>query len=264
MKRQNTTLTLVLLLAFAATVPSLAMDWAQLVKQAQARHAKFQAEVKDMSIQQVMESVTEQGKIKSQMTVYSKGNKSRVEIQTDLGSSAPAGMGSMETIVIGDGSDYWLISPMMGSQKLPRQEGEKYQTGHDWWERLTSEARVVGEEKVSGRACYVVEGKPKEDSPFSKLWVDKEGLFLVKAEGKTAGQGNQMSIINSDFRPAHGGFLLPYRTEIYLDGKLTSTVKVTSVKANTGLADDLFDPKKAKAKGPGMEEMMKMFQRQRP
>jgi len=245
----------VLLLGSAA-----ATDWATLAKQAQAHYAKMAAEVRDMTIEQEMENVTPQGSVKSQTKMFKKGEKVRMEMQMGLQAGAPSGMGSMETIVIGDGKDYWLISPILGTQKVPPAEGEKYQSDWQWWDRLTTEARVVGEEKVNARNCYVVEGKPKEGTAFSKLWIDKDSFFLVKAEGKA--DDTAMSMVCSDFRPIHGQFQIPYRTDIFAEGKVVSTVRVTSVKVNTGLADDLFDPKKAKAKGPSMEQMMKMMQRE--
>lgn len=237
-----------------------AIDWADLVKQTRARHERLQAEIKDLTLQQVIENITEQGKVQSQVTIYTKGKKSRAEVQTELG----PGMGKMENIVIGDGKDYWLVSPMMGTQKVPREEGEKYASDWEWWDLFTTDARVVGEEKVNGRACYVVQGTPKEGSPLSKLWIDKALFLLVKAEGKVEGKEKPMSVQCSDFRAVHKDFQIPYRTEVYLENKLASMTRVTSAKVNTGLADDLFDPKKVKPKGPSMKEMMKMMERQQP
>ncbi|MGQ9852815.1 MAG: outer membrane lipoprotein-sorting protein [Candidatus Oleimicrobiaceae bacterium] len=237
-----------------------ATDWATLAKQAQARYAKMQAEVGDMYIEQEMENATPHGSMKSQVKVFTKGEKLRVEMDMGLPRGAPAGMGSMQMVVIGDGKDYWLISPMVGTQKVPPAEGERYRGEWQWWDQLTTEAQVVGEEKVNGRNCYLVQGKPKEGFAFSKLRIDKETFLLVKGEGKS--NGTAMSVVSSDFRPVRGQFHMPFRTEVYSDGKLVSTIRVTSVKVNAGVADELFDPKKVKAKGPGMEEMMKMMQRQ--
>ncbi|MBC7186493.1 MAG: outer membrane lipoprotein-sorting protein [Calditrichaeota bacterium] len=260
MKNRSVMIAVALGLCTAIAGVATAIDWAELVKQARARHERLQAEIKDLTLQQVTENITEQGKMQSQMTIYTKGEKSRAEVQTELG----PGMGKMETIVIGDGKDYWLVSPMMGTQKVSREEGEKYASDQEWWDRFTTDARVVGEEKVNGRACYVVQGTPKEGSPFSKLWIDKDFFLLVKAEGKVEGMGKSMSMQCSDFRAVHKDFEIPYRTEVYFEGKLASTTRVTSAKVNTGLADDLFDPKKAKPKGPSMKDMMKMMERQQP
>ncbi|MCR4439131.1 MAG: outer membrane lipoprotein-sorting protein [bacterium] len=260
MRNRSLMITAALGLCIAIAGVATAIDWAGLVKEARARHERLQAEIKDLTLQQVMETITEQGKIQSQMTIYTKGDKSRAEVQTEL---AP-GMGKMENIVIGDGKDYWLVSPMMGTQKVPREEGEKYASDWEWWDRVTSDARVVGEEKVNGRSCYAVQGTPKEGSPFSKLWIDKDAFLLVKAEGKAEGMEKPMSVQCSDFRAVHKDFEIPFRTDVYIEGKLASTTRVTSAKVNTGLADDLFDPKKAKPKGPSMKDMMKMMERQQP
>ncbi|MDZ7271467.1 MAG: outer membrane lipoprotein-sorting protein [candidate division KSB1 bacterium] len=264
MKRHRGVMGIALLVCGALTGTALAIDYAGLVKEAQARHAKFRAEVRDMTMQQVMENVTDRGKMSSQMTVYLKGDKTRADVQTDLGPGAPANMRSMQTVVIGDGTYYWLVSPMMGTQKLPQEEGEKYRSNWEWWDRMTTEVRVVGEEKVNGRTCHVVEGKSKQGSPFSKLWIDKQTFLLVKAEGTAGATAERMSILCSDFHTVHRDFEIPYRTDVFVGGKLSSTTRVTSVKVNTGLADDLFDPKKVKVKGPSMKEWMQMMEREQP
>lgn len=47
------------------------------------------------------------------------------------------------------------------------------------------DVQLLGEEKVSGRDCYVLNLKPKGDeSNVTKMWVDKEFWFPVKMEYK--------------------------------------------------------------------------------
>jgi len=46
------------------------------------------------------------------------------------------------------------------------------------------DVKLVGEEKVSGRDCYVIELKPKDEDYFTdqKLWVDKQYWYPLKME----------------------------------------------------------------------------------
>ncbi|PJA61988.1 MAG: hypothetical protein CO162_03450, partial [bacterium (Candidatus Ratteibacteria) CG_4_9_14_3_um_filter_41_21] len=64
------------------------------------------------------------------------------------------------------------------------------------------------------------------------------------------------------FRKIEGGWELPYRIEISMDGSPLYTSFIKSLEINSGLSDDLFDPDKVEVKGPNMQEMMKkMMQR---
>jgi len=150
----------------------------------------------------------------------------------------------------------------MGKKKLPKEKEKEQQAEKSWWGLVSEKAKIVGTEKVSNRECYVVEIQEQKESHFTKVWLDKKNLVLTKAESKGA-KGKAMLWVYSDFKKIKGDWEMPYKTEIYEDTKLMSTTLVKSLKVNKGLSDDLFNPDKVKAKGSGMQEMMKKMMRER-
>lgn len=253
----------VILLLIAASVffgvgQGLAADLAKVLKDAEARYARFEQDVKDMTILQEMKMITPNGDLNQDVKMFKKGKKFRMEfaVQMPQTQDVPQGMQEMETFVVNDGSDIWMISPFMGKKKLSSKEGGQYQIQENWWESISDKAEIVGDEDVSGRRCYVLTVKEGSKSPFTKMWLEKKNLVLIKAENKRSGTENIMWV-NSDFRKIKGDWEMPYKTEMYMDGKLTSTAVVKSLEINKGLQEDLFDPNKIEVKGFNMEEMMK-------
>jgi outer membrane lipoprotein-sorting protein len=239
----------------------LAADWPSILKQGKARHAKFEKEVKDMAIVQESEMVTPKGKVTSEMKLFSKGKKFRIETKTEMPETSQ-GMGAMEAIMIYDGKDMWMISPFMGKKKLPKEKEKEHQAEMNWWGMASEKAKIVGTEKVGKRECYVVELKEKKESHFDKVWLDKKNLVLTKAESRGA-EGKAIISLYSDFRKIKGDWEMPYKTEIYEGNKLMSTTLVKSLQVNKGLSDDLFDPNKVKAKESGMRDMMRRMMKER-
>ena len=73
------------------------------------------------------------------------------------------------------------------------------------------DVKLVGEEKIANRDCYVIELKPKGKDYFinQKLWIDKEFWYPLKIE------------INY--------------------GNFSSIVEYKNIEFNTGLSDDIFE-----------------------
>ncbi len=236
----------------------LTQDWSSILKQAEEKYAKFENEVKDMTISQEMKVVTPEGEMVSEIKMLKKGEKFRMEtrMRTPETPEMPEGM---ETVIIYDGKDTWMISPFMGKKKLSGEQQKQYQTERDWWTLVSEKAKIVGTEKVGERECYVVEMEKGGESPFTKLWIDKKNLGLTKGESKGP-KGETVVWIHSDFRKIKGEWEMPYKTEVYTDDKLISTSLVKTVEINQGLSDDLFSPaevKEEKKKGPGVPGIMK-------
>jgi len=236
----------------------LAQDLASIVKQAEANYAKFENEVKDMTIVQETKVVTPEGEMTSETKMLKKGEKFRMEtrIQAPEAPEMPAGM---ETVIVYDGKDTWMISPFLGMKKLSAEEEKQYQKESNWWKLVSEKAKIVGTEKVGERECYVVEMEEGAEYPFTRLWLDKKNLYLTKGESKGPKKETIVWIL-SDFRKIKGTWEMPYKSETYADGKLMSTSLVKTLEINQGLSDDLFtvpEVKEEKKKGPGFPGMMK-------
>ncbi len=253
----------VVLLAFVSLTlvvnQGFTKDLSSILKELEAKYAKFEEEIKDMTTVQEMNVVTPEGEMVSEMEMLKKGEKFRMDTTIEMSQAPdmPEGMGEMKTIIIYDGKDTWMISSFTGKKKLSGKDEKQYQRERNWWKSISEKAKLLGTEKVGKRECYVVEIEDKE-YPFTKLWLDKKNLVLIKNESKGT-EGEIILLIHSDFRKIKGDWEMPYKTEMYTDGELMATSLVKSIKINKGLSDDLFDPDKVKIKrkGFGMREMMR-------
>ena len=234
-------------------------NWSIILKQGKAKYAGFEKEVKDMTIVQEMRIIMSEQEMVSKMKGLKKGKKSRMETTTEI-PGMPKGMGGMEATIICDGKDAWMISSLMGKRKLSGKEQKRYQPESNWWDSISEKAQIVGTEKVGKLKCYVVEIKDERQSPFTKIWLDKKNLELIKSENKE--EGKTVLMVFSDFKNIKGDWRKPYKTEMYMGGKLFSTFRVKSLEINKGLSDDLFDPDKVEAKGGCLQEMMKKMMQQ--
>ena len=249
-----------LLCACIVLVPAAGFseDWAGLSKQLKDRCAEFNQDVKDLSLSMEMTTPSSKGDVTTQMAVFKHGEKYRAELQMQEmpgGGEMPPGMAGMTIIVINDGKSTWTINSMTGKMQLPEEEAEKYQGQWDCEDFIPQEAEIAGSETVSGRDCHVLVVKD-ETSPYAKLWIDKKTLDSVKIEAKPQ-DGKISTALFSDFKKLDGDWQFPYKTQMYQDKTLLSTMIVKSVAVNKGLSDDLFNPDKADAKGPSMTDMMK-------
>ena len=140
-----------LCLAWGAT-PGLATDISDILQQTKEKYAKFEEEIKDMTIVQEMKMVTEDGEVTEEIKMFKKGKKFRIETTMRISElpEMPEEM-ALTQIIIYDGKDSWMISPFMGKQKLPHEEGKEYQMGMDWWKFISEKTKVVGTEKVGER-----------------------------------------------------------------------------------------------------------------
>jgi len=231
---------------------ALAVDWASVREKAKVKYEKFEQEIKDMTVVQEMKFTVPEGEMHSESALFRKGEKFRIDNTMNM----PGGVGEIQTIIIFDGKDTWVISSLMGKKKVSGEEEKQYAMNRNWWEWIPEKAKIVGSEKVNKRQCYVVEIYDQKDSPLTKIWLDEKALILVKGEG-TGAQGKTATWLNFDFKKIKGGWEMPYKTEMYVDGEIMSTSTVKSIKINEGLSDDLFDPNKVRVKGLNLKDMMK-------
>ena len=237
-----------------------------ILKKAESNYKNFNQDFKDMAIVFDAKMYMPEGEMTSEMKLFTKGKKSRSEIVMQFPETAgmPEGMGSMQTIIIFDGQDTWMISSFAGKKKLTNEQAEKqmqYQTGMNWWRSISDKAKYIGIERINNRECHVLEIKAEGDSLYNKIWVDKNNLFLVQTENKSD-SGETMRMIFSDFRKIKDNWELAYKTEGFLDEEPMMTILLKSFETNQGLSDDLFDADKVEVSGPNMQEMMQNMMQQ--
>jgi len=254
-----TVLAVVLVSLMLGTGQGLTADWPNVLKEAITKCEKFKREIKDMAIIQEMKMVLPEGEMSSpEEKLFHKGEKYRCEITMQM-PGMPKEMGGMPTIIIYDGKYTWRIS-LMEKKKLSDEGSKQYQNVEICcYQRMFGKAKIVGTEKIGKRECYVVKPKEEGESSFTKIWLDKKNLVIVKTESKGS-EGEIILTVRSDFRKVKGDWEMPYKTEMYENNKLILITLVKSVEINKGLSDDLFDPDRVK--GFNMQEMMKNMMQQ--
>jgi len=234
-------------------------NWPSLLKKVKAKYADFEKKITDITIVQEMKMLAGEREFSSESKLFKKGNRFRMEAKIQA-PGMPASTGAVETVIIFDGEDTWMIAPVIGKTKLSDKEERQYQTEKDWWKFIPDEGKVIGSERAGKRNCFLIEFADGEDSPFDRIWLDKKSLVLVKAEGKMP-EGQTMQWINSDFRKIKGGWEHAYKTEVYVDNNLLFRTTVKSLDVNKGLSDDLFNPAKTQSKGLNLKGMLKKLMR---
>jgi len=259
-------LSVVSVILFLVAGQGFSQSLSDILKKAESNYKNFNQDFKDMAIVFDAKMYTPEGEMTSEMKLFTKGEKSRSETLVQFPESAgmPEGMNSMLVIVISDGQDTWMISPFVGKKKLTSEQAEEqmqYQTGMNWWKFVSDKTKYVGMERIGNRECYLLELEVERESPYRRLWVDKDRLFLIQAEGDSS-DGNKVRTTFSDFRKAKGSWELPYKIEVFINEVQTMTVLTKSLKINQGLSDDLFDADKVEVSGLNIQEMMQNMMQQ--
>ena len=259
-------LSVVSVILFLIVGQGFSQSVSDILREAEINYKNFNQDFKDMAMVFDAKIYTPEGEMLTEMELFTKGEKSRSEIVMQFPEAAgmPEGMGSMQTIIIFDGQDTWMISSFAGKKKLTTEQAEEqmqYQTGMNWWRSISDKAKYIGIERINNRECYVLEIEAGGDSLYSKIWVDKNNLFLVQTEGKND-SGETMRMIFSDFRKIKDNWELPYKTEGFMDEVQMMTILLKSFEINQGLSDDLFDVDKVEVSGPNIQEMMQNMMQQ--
>ncbi|NIM20516.1 MAG: outer membrane lipoprotein-sorting protein [Candidatus Latescibacteria bacterium] len=265
MVTKNTHLAIKLMVVAAASLAlgaglTVADNWQNILEKTKAKYANYENEIQDMITLQEIQMMTPGRVLTADSKMFKKGEKFRMESVVEM-PEMPKEMGGMRTVVINDGKATWMISSILGKQKLSGEEEAQYQTEGDWWGFLTEKAKLIGSERIDSRTCHVVEIEEGRGVPYSKIWIDEKHLVLVRANSKGP-QGQHIQMDFSDFRKIGSGWEIPYKTDVYMDGDLISTVLVKAIEINKGLSDELFDPENADVEGPSMQDMMRMMQEQ--
>ncbi len=204
----------------------------------------FKAKVQTLKIVARTKGAFGDQEVEIENVVYQKGNKLRSESQpVKAPKDIPAEY--LKSISIFDGKDLWVISQGQ-TQRIPVDKvglNKMNPVGDvDWLSNLKGRLKLVGEETVNGRPCYVL----AMDNDV-KLYLDKETLDWLKLEQEVG--GNKIVLVRSGFKAVQGapGVRFPRRMEMYLDGEKVADTEVVDVTINPDLPDSLFVVKTAPA-----------------
>lgn len=119
------------------------------------------------------------------------------------------------------------------------------------WTEKQASSKLVGQEDVDGKSCYVIELAPQQEEGYAKIvvWMDKDLLVSRKMDFYTADGKHVKTLLQGDIRNV-GAIPTAHHMEMKNVEKGSSTdVKLTEVKYDSGLSDDLFTERRLK-RGP--------------
>lgn len=222
-----------------------AMELETLLSKARAYHGDKLAKIEDMVIEYTGIVNDPSGKAAAiNSTLTRAGELWRMDATISMGGEdAKQGQGmSMETVVLYDGKEVWT-SVMGMKMKTPKDQAMEKMSFAQYWDEPPVGSTVLGEETVNGRDCYVVEHPKNEfvEHPV-KMWIDKE--YFVNVQSETYASGKLMKTVFSDFKPADGDYVIPYKSEVFSDGTKMVDVTITKVLVNKGVDTAMFDASK--------------------
>jgi len=242
------------------TILSFSQDLTDLITRAENNYRSFNQNFQDLAIVFDAKIFSPEGEMSSEMKLFLKGEKSRSETLMQLPASAgmPEKMRNMLVVVIFDGQNTWMISPFVGKKKLNAVQAEeqmRFQTGMNWWKFISDKTKYIGMESIGGRDCYLLELEIEGKSPYTRLWVDNNTLFLVQAEGVNS-DGDNIQTIFSDFKKVKGEWQLPYKVEVLMNNSQLMTVLVKSLKINKGISEEMFDINHVEIEESNLQDMI--------
>ncbi|WP_124330968.1 outer membrane lipoprotein-sorting protein [Desulfonema ishimotonii] len=186
--------------------------------------------------------------MEAEVTLYKKGDKSRVETIIKKSANPMMGKAGMKNIVIDDGTSSWIFNPMTGKMKEPNDPDEAE-------ERTPEKVAYLTEETVATMKCHKIKAS-YPDGEYEILWIGADNDVLVKQE-YFDGEGRETTT-NSDFRTVEG-VIFPWKMVTESDG-MVQQMTVTSLKINTDVPDSLFDPSQVEGYADASPEHQKAAQ----
>ena len=126
-----------------------------------------------------------------------------------------------------------------------------------WPEWLEPECKFLGIEEVFGKRCYVVQMPQIAETHTMKLWIYADSLNPAKivdsAEGGSSGLTTCSSVFKNWIEVSPNLWLpLVYEMTWLHGGASRDVVRFVheSIEVNSGLSDDLFDPRKVEVPEP--------------
>lgn len=216
-----------------------------VIKRLQAHYKKYEKEVKDITLSHVTTVTSKMGELISKSKIFSKSNKIRLEMEMKITGRST----SNKSIIIFDGKNTWNISPLMGKQKLEEDFNADYPMLIKWWESELKRAQVRESVTLEGIECYVIEMHYRKGHPYYKkfaefggiadtMWIAKNDLRMLQQENIDSKQGKMLYKF-SNFK---GRWNIPFKLEMFKDGLPVGTSIIKSVRTNSGLSADLFNP----------------------
>lgn len=163
----------------------------------------------------------------------------------------------MKIISVYDGTQGWMINPMMGSMDpidMPAEElkSVKEQADVDGylidWKEKGHKVELIGKEEIEGADAYHIKVTTK-DSTIRHIYIDADSYLEIQRKGKYPAQGKEIEISNSlgSYKKV-GPYMFPFSSEGKADGKSYQQVLLDTIMVNVSIPDSLFARPKVEKK----------------
>ncbi|MDR0708675.1 MAG: outer membrane lipoprotein-sorting protein [Spirochaetaceae bacterium] len=153
----------------------------------------------------------------------------------------------------GRGNDQWIFLPSLGKvRRIASSEGSDSFMGTDFsYDDISSASRdadldthsLVREETYNGRACYVIESKPKDPSyQYSRMvqWIDKDSKISYKLELYNRRNAPVKTVEMSDIRDVQGRPTVHVTRMTSLAERTSTTLFVDIIKYDDPIPESVF------------------------
>ena len=211
---------------------AFSIDKKEVLKILSERQDLYLDRIEDLKIHQSIEIYDENSKVTSEVLIYRKKDKLRLDIQSEF-----KGKSTSDSIIY-DGKDYYQFSAGL-VKKIDRDLLNQRQDRvifDNWYSFLTNQDSTWDHKKLPGQILIYSRNGEKEKLSMilnaRNVWI--ENLKIINNSNITINY--QMS----DYTNILGCLMLPRNTVITKDNKIYSKIIVDQITVNHGLEDNLF------------------------
>jgi len=207
-------------------------------------HDEFEKLVSDVADIRAVREMLDVSKRKEKRTVqvaYVLGSMARLEIRSH------ATEGRMRAMILHDGSNSWLLLPILGKRRVKEEDFLLQPLRWVSWALVDERARVEGTESINGRECWKLRLGRRTGYAHLHLWIDQQDLSAIQGQSVDY-NGDTLSWKHADYRTVFKDYTFPFQTDTYRNGEHISIAKILEMDVNTGLDPELFNLSTAKLK----------------
>jgi outer membrane lipoprotein-sorting protein len=245
------------LAAVAAVALTLGTAGAQTVDEVIAKNLQARGGVdklKAMNSAKITGDVDQQGTKIHIVTWAKRPNRMRREMEaipptpSPARASVPTPSGPMKAVVASDGTNIWMINPMMGggAQQVtgPQADAAKAEADFDSplldYKAKGNKIELVGTEPINGKPAYHLQITNK-NGMVQQYYVDVATALEVRTAATVDAGGTKTQVTTdlSDYRTVDG-LTMPFQMRQSVNGQQVAQVTIAKWEVNVPIDDDLF------------------------
>lgn len=209
----------------------------EILQKIEKKYSSY-SEIKSMQATYKSIFFSNNAKVPMTAKIWVKDKKMKMDIIPDK--SEIDEVEQMETTILNDGENIYLINPIIGKVKLTEKEKENYIQDKAllWWKQLDDEYEYLKEQEN----CYVFQ----KQSNRSLVFIDKKNLFLVKTVDYQNENRDTFVMIFSDYKKIDSKYYMPFLTVANLNGQKIMEMESQKLDINIEIDDSVFKIKEVK------------------